>query len=140
MVEKNFPKSAKELYNNLMKVNKFNAIKIILKAVEKLYPFLLKAKESNNYKKIWMSVNTGNSPDERERKGTIQLNGTCPNCKNTLSDTGGLIRVEPNPKNMRGTQYGRYCLNCGKIYLKEGRSKSYLERKTPLIYKSVLKI
>jgi len=130
-----FPKSAKEFYNNLIARNKLNDMKITMKAVEKLYQFLLKVKENNNYLNAYASVKYGNSEDDLDRKTQHQLDGICPNCGNGLSSTGG----KGLSKKMSIYENGVYCLNCGKIYGREGRSKIYIEKEKPIFFKTTLK-
>lgn len=139
MVEKKFPKTAKEFYDNLIKLNTLKAMKITMKAVEKLHSFLLNLSKEN-YIATYVSVEESNDENKDDRKGAHQVYGECPNCGNILSGTGGRHNIAPNRKNPSGRQSGRYCLNCGKIYLKEDwRRNIFTEDNTPLFSISVLK-
>lgn len=130
-----FPKSAKEFYDQLVARNKLNDIKITKKAVEKLYEFLLEIKEERNYLDIYGSVSWWNSKDNLDRKGASQICGTCPNCGNHLSWTGGKCLS----RTMSIYQEGVYCLNCGKIYGKESTATPYIEKERPVFHRTNLK-
>lgn len=133
--KQDFPKSAKEFYDNLIALNKLNDMKITMEAVEKLYKFLLEVKEDNKHLEIYSSVEYGNSENKLDRKTQHRLDGTCPNCGNGLSSTGGTCLS----KKMSIYENGAYCLNCGKIYGREGRSKTYIEKDEPIFYRTTLR-
>lgn len=134
-----FPKSAKEFYDNLVARNKLNTVKITKEAVEKLYIFLLDAQTreltKNKHLAIYGGIEYHNDKDEDERKNAILFLGKCPNCNNFLSDTGGSSSRRPS-----GIKYGRYCLSCGKIYNKEDWIKDiFTEVDKPMFWRSNLK-
>jgi hypothetical protein len=159
---KKFPKDAEEFYNILVGLNKDNIVKINKKAVKKIFLEIL------DYKK-WIKINSKEALDMRfprgtdyntihekpyyqicgsirdhndkeERRGALQIYGTCPNCKNPLCDTGGVAKLG-NKFFSYNSRHGRCCLNCKKYFFKENLYRNYFtEIDEPCFIISRLKI